>query len=81
VALCDPTLPDDEDEEGNHEEEYDKTDVMDIDMCEKSALCEAEHEAGHGVVAAVPNLASAANQSAADAAHIKRAAGLEVEEK
>ncbi|XP_024116598.1 uncharacterized protein LOC112138269 [Oryzias melastigma] len=46
AELCDPTLPDDEDDDVRMEDEdYDEADLMEIDMCEKVALTGAEHEA------------------------------------
>ncbi|XP_078791854.1 uncharacterized protein LOC144986979 isoform X2 [Oryzias latipes] len=51
AELCDPTLPDDDDDDDDEEEndrmddgDYDEADLMEIDMCEKSALCESERE-------------------------------------
>ncbi|XP_078786332.1 uncharacterized protein LOC144981283 isoform X1 [Oryzias latipes] len=47
AELCDPTLPDEDDDEEEDDRmddgDYDEADLMEIDMCEKSALCESEH--------------------------------------
>ena len=47
--LCDPTLPDDDEDDGEvddnmDDDDYDEDDLMDIDMCESNALCEAEND-------------------------------------
>ncbi|CAI5637789.1 unnamed protein product [Oreochromis niloticus] len=49
AELCDPTLPDEDDEEEDddenmNEDDYDAADLMEIDSCEKNALCEAQNE-------------------------------------
>ncbi|XP_062338207.1 uncharacterized protein LOC134036985 [Osmerus eperlanus] len=47
AELCDPTLPDDEEEDEDatmNENDYDDADLKEIDMCEKSAMCETETE-------------------------------------
>ncbi|XP_062414952.1 uncharacterized protein LOC134107225 [Pungitius pungitius] len=44
AELCDPTLQDEDDDEdaSMDENDYDDADLKEIDMCEKSALCETE---------------------------------------
>ena len=51
AQLCDPTIPDDENDDDDEDSDvsmgdndYDDADLMQIDMCERNALCEAENE-------------------------------------
>ncbi|XP_041840411.1 uncharacterized protein LOC121639316 [Melanotaenia boesemani] len=48
AELCDPTLPDadddDDDDVSMGEDDYDEADLLEIDMIEKDALCDAENE-------------------------------------
>ncbi|XP_036949326.1 uncharacterized protein LOC119017041 [Acanthopagrus latus] len=50
AELCDPTLPDEEDDDDcddvnvtMEDVDHDEDDLMEIDMCERNALCEAEN--------------------------------------
>nr|XP_040030752.1 uncharacterized protein LOC120818062 isoform X1 [Gasterosteus aculeatus aculeatus] len=48
AELCDPTLPDEDDDDDEDatmdDNDYDDADFKEIDMCDKSALCETETE-------------------------------------